>query len=116
MSKFYIALAVLVCGIAALCVILCISIQQKNTLQQQKDELIVQNVQLTKQKNIDISNAYKAGLITCGNEDVAFLMDTANEYNGTLFGRILRDWANGWAYDDSTLRTMVEKYMEGVSH
>lgn len=86
---------------------------QLNEQKQYNQKLVVQNVQQTKQDRAAISDAYKAGLIACGNEDIQFLNDTAYEYRDTLFARILRSWARTWAYDEDRLREMVEDYMSG---
>lgn len=86
---------------------------RKDQIDSLKRQLVVQNVQLTKENRAAISNAYKAGLIACGNEDIEFLNDTADEYRGTLFAKILREWAMTWAYDEDRLQEMVEDYMSG---
>lgn len=89
---------------------------RKDQIDDLKQQLLVQNVQLTEQNRAAISDAYKAGLIACGNEDIQFLNDTAYEYRGTLFAKILRNWADTWAYDEDTLREMVESYMTEEVH
>lgn len=75
--------------------------------------LIAQNVALTAQARADVSDAFKMGIITCTNEDVKFLNDTADEYSGTLFAKIIRNWAQTWAYDEDRLQELVNRYMDG---
>lgn len=116
MSNKWLTVAIVVtfCSIAIAAAI--VAGNRKNEIESLKEQLLVQNVQLTEQNRAAISDAYKAGLIACGNEDIQFLNDTAYEYRGTLFARILRNWAKTWAYDEDRLQEMVEDYMSGEVH
>jgi hypothetical protein len=99
-------------GVAIGCAIVAFMFaNEANEQKQRNEQLIVQNVQLTKEMRQTKADAYKDGLIACGNEDVDYLNGLADEYGGAL-GKLFRDMAMGWAYDDDTMRAMIESYMD----
>jgi hypothetical protein len=85
--------------------------QRLDTIHSLEHQLVVQNVQLTKQANAAKAESYRLGIIACTNEDVAWLTKLANDYYGTTLGRIFRKMAENWTYDDDVLNQMVEDYM-----
>jgi len=73
------------------------------------------NKALTVKASEDKADAFRAGIIACTNEDVEFLNDMADEVGGPV-GKLFRDWAETWAYDDDTMNMMTEEYMHGQSY
>ena len=109
-----VCILVIICAIATVAAIVAGQrLDTINDLKQQNKELVVQNVQLTKDARQAEAEAFKMGLITCSNEDVDYLNDLANEYAGTPLAKMFRQMAMGWAYDDDTMQSMIESYMEG---
>jgi hypothetical protein len=104
-----IALLVLAAAIIAMCY------SQRDDLQDQLAMAKAQNVQLTADVREAKARAYRAGVITCGNEDVAYLNDLADTYRTEFpeLAELLEQMAMGWGYDDDTLNMMVEDYMNG---
>lgn len=81
-----------------------------------KAQLKAQNIALTKKAHENKADAFRAGIIACTNEDVEFLNDMADEVGGPV-GKLFRDWAQTWAYDDDTMNLMTEEYMnDGQSY
>lgn len=106
-------------GLAIMCALMFICASQKTDLQRQKDALVIQNVQLTKDVREAKADAFKAGLITCGNEDITFLNEESafweSEGQPELAG-YFNDLAQTWAYDEDTLQAMIDDYMNGDTH
>jgi hypothetical protein len=90
--------------------------EELNKCKQQNQAALVQNVQLTKDVRQAKADGFKAGLITCSNEDVEWLNELGSEYSGTKLGDIFTSMAQGWAYDDDTMSEMVSTYMTGVTN
>jgi predicted negative regulator of RcsB-dependent stress response len=86
---------------------------QKDQQIEKNKALIAANVALTKKLNAEKADAFKMGLITCENEDIATFNDLALEYEGTALGQMFESMANNWAYDDETMQSMIEEFMNG---
>ena len=93
------------------------------TLTYQRDEqlkrnaaLVEQNMKLTADVRSAKADGFRAGLITCGNEDVKWLNEKADYYEsiaGTnALSKLMHDWAQTWTYSDEVLNKMTEAYME----
>lgn len=82
----------------------------------QNNQLIQQNIQLTKTIRETKATSFKMGIIACTNEDISWLNKLASQYSGTELGDIFKEMANNWTYDDDTLNKMVEDYMGGVTY
>lgn len=94
--------------------------QRKDEVDALKKQLVVQNVQLTQKMREVKADAYRDGLITCGNEDIAYLNEQADYYQSLAganpLSKLMRQWAQTWGYDDDTLNQMTEEYMDGGSY
>lgn len=95
--------------------------QRKDTIDVLKHDnrvLVAQNKQLTADIAAAKADAFRAGIIACENEDVAFLNEKAEYFYsldttiGTLLGDYFDGMAQSWTYDDNTLNEMTESYME----
>lgn len=104
--------------LAAFVAVLCLATYMSfklDDLEKKNKALIANNMAMTKQSQADVSDAFKMGIITCTNEDVDFLNEIADEYDNTVFGKIIREWAQTWAYEDDYIQKLVDEYMNGDS-
>lgn len=109
-----VVLLVLLCAVGVVASIIAgMRLDEIKQLDKQNKALVVQNVQLTKDSRNAEAEAFKMGLITCGNEDVDYLNELAVEYSGNALGKLFLQMAQTWAYDEDTLQMMVDGYMNG---
>jgi hypothetical protein len=83
-----------------------------NAQKKYNEVLVVQNVQFTKDMREAKAVSYRMGILACGNEDVSYLNSLAADYQGTVLGKLFKQMAMNWSYDDDTLNQMVESYMD----
>ncbi len=102
-------------ALVAMCALMFICYSQKKDLEVQVKQETIQNVQLTNKIREVKADSFRAGLITCGNEDVEWLNERADYYNAISsnnpLSKLMKDWAQTWTYDDATLNSMTEAYM-----
>lgn len=114
-NKWGAILVVAFCLLAAFCAY--VAGDRKDQIDDLKKQLVVQNVQLTKQIRQVKADSFRDGLITCGNEDVKYLNERADYYQEIAgvnpLSKLMREWAQTWTYDDATLNEMTESYMDG---